>query len=166
MNKATAISIYSKEHGREILESYQDADQYIYINDTDQDLQKWRIEMPKPPDWSLIEGFGLPPREQKFKYETYPETLRQLEQDTDKYIKLHKKSTDSKDGLERKFHERMWEILDMERERYADIIAWIKLQWFHRLYGKWYFIKGKPVFLDPWHFFYMNYYNLELRRGD
>ena len=161
MNRVTAIALYGAEYGVDILSMYEDADEYIYINDTDPDLQKWRIKMPTPPDWSLIEGFGLPPREQKFKYETYPEELKQLEQDTEKYIKLNKKSTDSKDALERKFHERMWEILDMDREKYASVISWIKNQWFHRIYGKWYFVKGKPIYLSPFHWYYMNVYTLE-----
>jgi hypothetical protein len=144
-----------------ILAGYEDADEYVYINDTDPDLQKWRIKMPKPPEWHLIDGFGLPAREQKFQYEKYPEKLKQLEDDIRSEILRSKKDSDSKDAIERMIYDRKWEVLDFGRDQYADIIKWIKRQWFHRLYGKWYFIKGKPTYLDGWHVFFLNSYKME-----
>jgi len=161
MNKVEAIVRYMGRVDESILAEYEDADKYIYINDSDEDLQKWRIEMPKPPEWHLIDGFGLPARQQKFTYEEYPEKLKQLEDDIRSEILRSKKDGDSKDSVERAIYDRKWEVLDIGREQYADIIKWIKRQWFHRLYGKWYFIKGKPTYLSGWNFMYLSYYLME-----
>lgn len=144
-----------------ILSEYKDPDKYIYINDTDPDLQKWRVEMPKCPDWHLIEGFGKAARQQKFKYAEYPLKLKQLEEDVRDEVLRNKKEDISRDAAERLIQDRIWQILDVGREQYSDVIKWIKIQWFHRIYGYWFFNKGKPTYIDGWHYFYLNFYVME-----
>lgn len=149
-----------------ILSEYKDPDKYIYINDTDPDLQKWRVEMPKCPDWHLIDGFGKAARQQKFKYVEYPLKLKQLEEDVRDEVLRNKKEDISRDAAERLIQDRIWQILDVGREQYADVIKWIKRQWFHRIYGYWFFNKGKPTYIDGWHYFYLNFYIMEeIRNG-
>jgi hypothetical protein len=161
MNLAEAKEKYKDQIDQSILDGYEDADLFIYINDSDEDLQKWRIQMPEPPDWELIDGFGLPAREQKFQYEKNPAELSELEDNLRAELMRNKKDTESPHWVERNFQERMWNILDVGRDIHKDLIDWIKLQWFYRIYGKWVFLKGKPHYLDGWHFFYLNYYKME-----
>ena len=56
--------------------------------------------------------------------------------------------------------EEVWMYLQANKEEYKDEIYWIKTQWYHRFNGKWYFIKGKPTFLNGWHWYFLNYYYL------
>ena len=90
--KGAAIK-YSHVIPIHILSMYKDADKYVYINENDESLQKWRIEVPEPPDWKEIEGWGLPYKEQKFKYEEYPNDLKALEKNDDDNSSIFNRST-------------------------------------------------------------------------
>lgn len=159
MNLQEAIKKYGDKFPA--VKEYEEADEFVYINEGDPDLQKWRVEMPIPPDWKLIEGFGKKPREQKFEYEVYPPRLKKLETDVRDELNRVKKKSDSYQALERMFFERMWEILDVGRDEYKEELDWIRLQWFFRLNGKWLFIKGKPHFITGSNHWYLNYYSIE-----
>jgi hypothetical protein len=144
----------------EILSMYKDYDNYIYINENDDNLQKFRIEVPEPPDWKEIEGFGLHYKKQKFEYEEYPNDLKALEKKIRAKILRNKKKTDSQFSIEKEIQFSIWDELETHSMKYNSIISWIRKQWAYRIYGKWIFIKGKPYYITPWHWFYLNYYKM------
>lgn len=157
--KGAAIK-YSHVIPIHILSMYKDADKYVYINENDESLQKWRIEVPEPPDWKEIEGWGLPYKEQKFKYEEYPNDLKALEKRIRNKVLKNKKKTDSQFSIEKEIQLSIWDELETHSMKYNELISWIRKQWSYRIYGKWVFIKGKPYYISPWHWFYLNYYKM------
>lgn len=124
----------------EILDTYVEADEYVVLN-IDQDLHPFYIKLPKPPrSLHTIDGFGLPASEQYFQREKMPTKLSAL-------IKQCETT------------EEIWEALEQNQAEYYNEIGWIQQQWHHRLYGKWYWINGKPTYVNGWHFSYVNYWH-------
>jgi hypothetical protein len=144
----------------DILTEYSDPLQYIYINDNDKDLQKWRIEMPEPPNWDKIHNFGKPAMEQMFEYEIYPLGLKNLENKVRDTVQREKTKKDSNFTIERTIYERIWEILEVEHRKYEEEIEWMRSQWRYREFGKWMFIQGKPYLITGDHWYYLNYFPL------
>ncbi len=159
MNLAQALKKYKYRIPQVV--SYSDYDKYIYINDDDPDLQKWRIEMPEPPDWSEITGWGLKPFDQVFELEKYPSRLRLLEDNIRKKLTKERKAKETDVILEKKIYEATWRTLEGQSRDYKDEIEWIRGQWYYRNNGKWYFVNGKPLYVSKWQWFYLNYWNME-----
>jgi hypothetical protein len=122
---------------------YQKADTHFFVNE-DKDLIPIRIPLPDCPDITTIDGYGLLPKEQKFQYQKEPYKLKKLVKDCEGKI------------------DAIWDVLNKNQINYRDEIKWIKKQWYHRLFGYWFFNKGKPTYLDGWHFFYLNYWHLDV----
>jgi hypothetical protein len=57
----------------------------------------------------------------------------------------------------------IWNRIESNRAYFEKEIAWIRRMWYFRLHGYWCFIKGKPTYLSPWHFFYLNFWKIEGR---
>ena len=121
---------------------YGDADKFIIFNE-DPDLEPIKVMLPEPPELHLIDGFGIPSYAQKFKRVEMPQKLIELQQNC--------KSVDE-----------VWDVLDTQRIRYKDEIMWIKKQWYHRLYGYWFFNCGRPVYITGWHYFYLNFFKIDV----
>jgi len=160
MNKVEARDKYTRKIDSDIWRDYRNADKYVYINVNDPDLQKFRIALPKAPDWGLIEGFGMPADKQKFVYEKYPDRLKALERNIRHEAMVNRRGA-SKFVFERNIYDELWKTLELNEKEYQFEIDWIRKQWYHREKGKWYFINGKPTYLDGWNFFYLNYWALE-----
>jgi len=160
MRKQEAKSEYYRKVDPDVWFNYRNADKYAYINVDDPDLQKFRIALPPAPDWALIDGFGLPAEKQKFTYEHYPERLKILEKNLRHEATMSRKG-ESKFVYERNIYDGLWKTLETREKEYKYEIDWIRRQWYHREKGKWYFINGKPTYLDGWHFTYLNYFHLE-----
>lgn len=163
MNREEALLKFPKK--RKVLELYKDHDAYFVVNDHDPDLHPIRVDLPEPPSWDKIEGFGLHPRLQKFKFEKYPEKLSNLEESV--HRDFDRKSNESMTFRKtpQVVNEEIWMRLRKNTIFYKDEIKWIKQQWFHRLNGKWYFINGKPTFIDGWHFMFLNYFKMDTPSG-
>jgi hypothetical protein len=160
MVRLEAKEKYYRKFDPDMWEEYKDADRYVYINVDDPDLQKFRIGLPEPPDWMLIDGFGLPAEKQYFQYERYPDRLKMLERTVRNDAMLARKG-ESKFGFERKIYDEIWHLIENNVGDWQFEIDWIRRQWYFREYGKWQFIHGKPVYIDGWNWFYLNYYTLE-----
>jgi hypothetical protein len=117
-----------------------------------------RISLPKPPKFSLIDGYGLPKIQQKFKYVVYPSKLKQLESDVRKTLRLE--DNDKRDfvATPQRIIEAIWEAIEKDPEYYEKEIQWIRQQWWHRLFGYWFFNNGIPTYIDGWHYFYLNFW--------
>lgn len=159
MNLKQAVKKYGRRFP--IVTEYEDYDKYIYVNDGDPDLQKWRVAMPDPPDWDKISGFGLKPRDQFFQTEKFPSRLTLLIDNIKKSCQKKRLKKDSDFEVERKIYNETWTTLENKSHDYRDEIDWIKTQWSYRIHGKWYFINGKPYYINGWNWFYLNYFNLE-----
>lgn len=127
----------------EILLLYKPADKVLTVNDTSRDLQPIDIILPECPPIEDIDGYGLHPEEQFFKKITYPDKLLDLE---------NKGYTISE----------IWEILEREKHFYYEELRWIERQWDYRLNGYWFFNNGKPTYIDGWHYFYLNFWQLDV----
>lgn len=161
MELREAITKYSIHLREDVTWSYQEADKYIYINEEDEDLQKWRIEMPECPDWARLENFGKHANEQVFVYEEMPHRLISLRDEVERRVRKSKSYRDTDMSIHKKIHQELWETLKKQRLDYKSEINWIQYQWYYRLYGKWIMIHGKPVYIDGWQWFFLNYWPLE-----
>lgn len=142
----------------EIINSYQDGDEYFIANERDLDFDNIVVPLPETPMWDEIEGFGLPPSQQKWKPIPLPERLQSISEDALEWMK--KKSDSNKIisvGLED-----VWEYLYEFQRDYKEEIEFIKNQWRCRLRGKWVFINGKAYFIDGWHWFYMSWWTIDV----
>lgn len=146
-----------------ILKDYVDPDEYVWINKSDEILYPIRIKLPMPEDIESITNYGMPAKEQVFRYESRPAKLEYLENEVrrEARVEARKNKQDTVAQQEQMFNEKIWDKLEGNYEYYRREIEWIKKQWYYRLYGKWYFINGKPVYLNGWNWYYLNYFPLE-----
>jgi len=161
MQLSEAIIKYDSHLREDVKLSYKEPDKYIYVNEKDEDLQKWRVEMPECPDWARLVNFGKHARDQVFVYEEIPNRLLSLKDEVEREVKRTKLSRDTDMSMQRRVHQELWEALRKQRLDYKQEINWIRSQWYYRLYGKWMMIHGKPVFIDGWQWFFLNYWPLE-----
>lgn len=161
MNLQEATKKYEIALREDVVWSYQDADDYIYINDADEDLQTWRIKMPEPPDWAKLVNFGKHADDQVFVYEEMPQRLLNIVEEVEAKIAKKRSYHYTEPQLERMIYNGIWDTLRKNRKEFIDEITWIRSQWYYLLHGKWMMIKGKPTYINGWNWFYLNYWPLE-----
>lgn len=161
MDLAAAKEKYKNILREDVAGSYREADRYIYVNENDEDLQKWRIEMPEPPEWAKLENFGKHAKDQVFLYEQYPPRLVTLVDEIEATVFAKRNYHNTEPQLEREYYKTIWATLRKRRKDFEEEIHWIRSQWYYRLYGKHLMIHGSPVYVDGWHWFYLNYWHLE-----
>ena len=142
MNTLALIKKYGDTVDSQILVDYKKADKYLFVNVDDKDLEPIRIELPDPPEYHLIDGFGLPAKEQVF---IPPKISRRLKDLQRKYETL----------------DEIWEELENNKEIYSEEIKFINNEWYYRLYGYWFFNNGKPTYIDGWHYFYCGWWKID-----
>lgn len=123
---------------------YLPADSEFVLHDEENEhyLKPIHIPLPKPPNIKEIDGYGLPANYQVFRRDEMPRRLKRLQE---------KKINGVPISLEE-----IYEELDKNQVNYRSEINWIKRQWKRRLYGYWFFNKGKPTYIDGWHYVYLN----------
>ena len=164
MNKIEAVQKAKYKH-KKIVASYQDADDAVWVNQEDKDLIPIKIPMPEVPDWRLIDGYGLKPEEQYFKMEEKPRRLKTIEDRLwrDLEEQYNKKPRDFKKNI---FGDEMIKILESDPQEYAKEIKWLKRQWYHRIYGYWFFNNGKPTYLCGWNWSFLNYCKMKSEKSN
>lgn len=158
MNKEQALEKYPEYE--DIIANYVDADKYVYFHEDDKELHKFRIELPEPPDWGKIKGFGKKAEDQVYEREFYPNKLKILEYELFQKAKNTKTLTSST-ARDKWFHKEVYKELLSNRGKYKKEIEWIRIQQQYKEYGCWYFINGKPTYLNNWNFVYCNYWKIE-----
>jgi hypothetical protein len=159
MDKQEALERYKKSIDTDIIKYYEDADKYQWYNLDDPDLHPIRTKLPECPDWDKIENFGLPKEKQVFKREEMPSTLEylikkvRLEIRRDRTIVSIQKQEDA-------FYDKIWTELEGSI-KYRKAVEWIEEQWYYRIFGKWFFINGKPTYIPKNQWFYLNYWHIE-----
>lgn len=143
--------------------TYKEADKYFCVNEGDDDLKPVYIGLPTPPDYKLIDGYGLSPNDQFFRRHEMPQKLVNLEK---RVVKdLTSLAVSGRSGVTgSKVVNSFWEILESEKEYYEDEIAWMEKVVWHCIHGYWFFNKGKPTFISPFHYELLNFwYNPDLK---
>jgi hypothetical protein len=123
---------------------YKPALKSIMVNDHDPDLSPIKIELPPIPKLRTIEGYGLPPEDQKFTRLETPEQLRELERNP---------KLETIDDI--------WEILDEDQDKYEESILFINKMINYRHNGMWFFNNGVPTYITGDHFFYLSCWYLD-----
>ena len=141
MNKQQALKKHYRDYGYYIRQ-YEDADTQVIINE-DPNLKPIIINLPEPPDWINIEGFGKNKKDQKWRPPQIPKALVKLKNECDTI-------------------EQAYEVLQTQQFKYKEEIKWLKTQWWHRLHGYWFFNNGIPTYLSPDHFYYLSWWNLDI----
>lgn len=127
---------------------YAKADTHVVLNEDDSVLDSIRIRLPKCPPLHTIRGYGLPPSEQKWKREEMPPKLAALNK---------KRYADV---------EQYWQEIEQNYQYYKDELPFIERQWKLRLEGLWIFINGKPTYMPPWHWWYLQEFQMDSETGD
>jgi len=122
---------------------YQPADSYIIFNDGDPDLVPIQYKLPDPPALELIDGYGLPPEQQKWVHKPMPPKLVDLQNN----IALT--------ASQKVRH------LEEYQHYYQDELKFILTEWERRISGYWLFIKGKPYYISGDNYFYLQWWPIE-----
>jgi len=147
------------------MKGYVDADTSFIIHENDNDLRPIRISLPAPPDVKLIAGYGKPYRDQRFERVEVPAKLARLEKTA--LARLEERKSKNKNFVITlyKLQSIYWDIIDNNREFYEQEIEFIRKMWWHRLYGYWFYNRGKPTYITGWHFTYLNFWHMPDVRG-
>jgi hypothetical protein len=126
-----------------VVNSYKEAEKFIRVN-VDPELIPIKIYLPKPPPYKLIDGYGLEPKDQLFKRQIPPKSLAEIEKKCDYDI------------------EKIWKHIESHSKELKQEILFIKKQWYHRLYGYWFFNNGVPTYITGKHFYYLNHFRIDV----
>ena len=173
MNKEQAIKKYSKQYP--IIKDYQDADPYFIVNgknpfvpgtEDDKDLVPIRIDLPKPPDWSKIDNFGLEPKDQYFRIQKIPDSLKKVERAVKEKLQRRNLENRNERVTGQKILLEIYQYLSERKQKFRDELNWIKKMWYYRRNGYWFFNNGKPTYIDGWQFFYCNFWHIDIGLPD
>ena len=128
---------------QKILDQYVPADKSIKFNEEDSVLLTIEVNLPPCPDIKTIDGYGLPARKQFFRRQAYPLRLKKLERECENLDILYKQ-------------------LSLREKDYEEELEWIRQQWDRRQNGYWFFLNGKPTYIDGWHYFYLNFWKIDI----
>jgi len=123
--------------------TYLPADKFAVYHQDDDVLHEIRVRLPEPPPENKIDGYGLSPKKQMFRRVEIPKRLKELE-----------KSCVNIDEV--------WEKLNHYKTSYEEELAFIEREWDRRINGYWFFNHGKPTYIDGWHYFYLNYWKIDV----
>lgn len=144
---------------------YSDADKFVIYNDNDKHISPVVLRLPEPPQLNLIDGYGLTPLDQKFKRLEVPEKLNQLELLAKEELSVELASR-QKNVTPYKTQKRFWNLLSRSRKFYRNEIIYIKKIHYYLEYGYWCYIKGKPYWLPPKYFHFINFWRaIETNEG-
>lgn len=117
-------------------------ERFILFNEEDPNLDTIKVSLPTCPKYNDIEGYGLPIEDQLFNRTKYPVRLKELE-----------KTCTTLDEI--------YEKLSQNRHEYQKEIEFIGQEWDRRTNGYWFYNCGVPTYIDGWHYFYLNYWQLD-----
>lgn len=142
---------------------YLEADKYFVVNNGDIDLNPVYISLPEPPPAHTIDGYGVNPEDQVFERLTIPRRLLDLEQEAINATKEDLSSNKNNVVTLLKIQRNFWKLLQERNKDYVKEIAFIRRVWYHRIKGYWFYNNGKPTFISGWHFFYLNFWTMDVK---
>lgn len=137
---------------------YKPHDKYAIFNDGDKDLTPVVLRLPDPPALEYIDGYGLTHVEQKFKRLETPPRLKAVERRSLEVLITDYTGNNREKPNGYRWQKEFWRMLEEDMGSYQEEINFIKrMHWFLR-YGYWCYIDGKPTYLPPWYFRFLNYW--------
>ena len=125
---------------------YEDYNRHVTLRDGIEGLTPYHVVLPEAPPLEEFVNFGLPPREQFFRREIIPPWVWKLTKEANKKGAANKGA-------------RAQVIKTVEKiPEYTNFVA---DQWHKRQYGLFIFINGRPTWIPPKHWYYLNYYYLD-----
>jgi len=143
VSSLSLIKKYGDEVDAQILAKYKSPDKYLWVNENDRDLTPLRLDIPKCPEYHLIDGFGLPAKDQMWKPPKMPRRLKELQ-----------KQFETIDEI--------WTELTKHQDIYEQEIKFMRRAWYYRLNGYWFFNNGKPTYIDGWNYFYIAWWKIDV----
>ena len=137
------ITSYNVCYTKLLRDQYTAPDTSVLYHDDDPALTPIRLSLPSPPRFEMIDGYGLPAKDQFFKRHNYPDKLKRLEEVSMDEVKEKADSDSSYTATIYKVQERFWSILSSKREYYEEEVEWIQKTWWHIINGYWFFNNGK-----------------------
>jgi hypothetical protein len=136
---------------------YLPADEYVTYNDNDDDLTPIVLKLPEPPPLHTIDGYGLHPYNQKFTRHEVPKRLVYLEIKAQEIVEKRANINRANRATPYRKQKEFWTLLEENKSDYTEEIKYIKKVHWHLNYGYWFFCKGKPTWISPWHYRYLNF---------
>lgn len=137
---------------------YHGADEWILVNDGDDELIPIYISLPKPPPVSKIDGYKLPRDEQVFRRLDMPEGISKLQTMAIDRLGERQRANYQESIQGYKIYREYWAILEAEPEKYKEEIAWMKKAWWHRIYGYWFYNDGQPTYITGDYFDFLQFW--------
>lgn len=122
---------------------YQQADSVILFNTDDEDLVPIEFKLPDAPPLDEVHGYGIDPLEQVWRRFEVPIKLKELNEDN------------TMSPSQKVAH------LESNQTYYKAEIEYIQKDIQRAKQGLWYFIKGKPYFIPPAGYFYLQWWPIE-----
>lgn len=144
---------------------YLKADRFITVNDNDPDLLPIVLSLPKPPPLHLIDGYGLPPSEQRFKRDSIPRRLLNLEAEAIDITKEELASNKNNVVTLLKIQKTFWRLVRNRNKELKKDIDFIRQCWWKRINGSWFFNNGTPTYISGWHWYYLNFWTMNTADG-
>ena len=144
---------------------YLEADRYVVLNNDDADLKPVVLSLPKPPPIHLIDGYGLPPKEQFFRRMETPRKLVDLQLEAVERTKEDLSSNRNNVVTLLKIQKTFWELIKQRQKDLRKEIEFIRRFWWHRIHGSWCFVNGKPYYITGQYFFYLNMHTMNTKDG-
>jgi hypothetical protein len=136
-------------------------DKYVILNANDDVLKPIVLRLPEPPPIQCIDGYGLHPLEQVFTSHIIPPKLAILQERTLRACQEYVDSNKTRRMSDFLVSKEFWHTLDQEKNGFKEEIDYIKKVHWHMYYGYWFFCKGKPTYISPWHYRYLNFWYID-----
>jgi hypothetical protein len=130
--------------------NYEMEDDHFLLHEDDPHLPTTKIPLPKfTGDITKVYNYGLPPEQQFYPYEVMPDTLANFEM-------IYREAKNIKPDKSVKPSD-LRKYLEDNQVKFSEEIKWIKRVTHHRYHGQWVFIKGKLIYIQRWHYFFVNF---------
>jgi hypothetical protein len=146
---------------------YKPARKYFCINNGDSitldpDLKPVVIQLPAPPkDNTKFKNYGLHPDEQVYRRDVIPIGLANLEREVRDSLQEFSKNHKNEQVTGYKIIEKFWDALISRAEEFKTDVLFIRMVQWKRIYGEWVYIDGRPIYIPPWFYSYLNFWSLD-----
>jgi hypothetical protein len=151
----------------EVISKYVKEDRFFLANEYDPDLRTIIVPLPSLTEWygqflgheptweeaiKYVDGYGLEPKDQVFKYVQMPEKVKKIADVIRIKTKQKKGAAITSDDI--------YKELEDNRTAYKNEIQFIQRDIKRRYHGYWFFNNGKPTYIDAWHYVYLNHWDI------
>lgn len=145
---------------KEAISTYVEADKTFSINVGDTDLQTCTFSLPTPPLLYKIDGYNLPRDEQYFRYKEVPKRIKIIEKEVADRLRQDYAKNANRTITVEKAIDLFWEIFEERRDQLKEEEKYIKDIIWYRTYGYWFYNDGKPTWIPPDYFDYLNFWTM------